>query len=141
MNSLRRLSVQERYKYDYVVIRVTPKVDRGEFINVGVIVSCPEVNFLEARIELDEQRLKVIDPSPDLETIKKHLEIIPLICKGGDDAGPIGKLILRERFHWLTSPRSTVIQTSPVHAGYCKDPAAVLENLMNSMVRLSRSES
>jgi hypothetical protein len=133
--------VHDHYKYDYVTIRVSPKVERGEFINAGVIVSCPELNFLEARIELDEQRLRVIDPSPDLETIKKHLEVIPLICKGGEDAGPIGMLILRERFHWLTSPRSTVIQTSPVHSGYCKDPAAALENLMNSMVRLQRTES
>lgn len=132
--------MQDRYKYDYVIIRVTPKVERGEFINAGVIVSCPQLNFLEAKIELDEQRLKVIDPSPDLDTIKKHLEVIPLICKGGEGAGPIGRLILRERFHWLTSPRSTVIQTSPVHAGYTKDPAAALEKLMNSMVRIIRAE-
>lgn len=128
--------MQDQYKYDYVAVRVVPKVERGEFINAGIILSCPEVNFLEARIELDEHRLRIIDPSPDIEIIKKHLAVIPLICKGGNDAGPIGGLILRERFHWLTSPRSTVIQTSPVHAGYCSSPETALEKLMDKMVRL-----
>jgi hypothetical protein len=128
--------VQGQYKYDYAVVRIVPKVERGEFINAGIILSCPEVNFLEARIELDEHRLKIIDSAPDIEVIKEHLAVIPLICKGGENAGPIGSLILRERFHWLTSPRSTVIQTSPVHSGYCVSPETALEKLMDKMVRM-----
>jgi Protein of unknown function (DUF3037) len=127
--------------YDYAIIRVVPKVEREEFVNVGVIVSCPAREFLEARIELDESRLIAVDPTLDVETIRAHLASIPTVCAGGEQAGPIGRLSQRERFHWLVGPRSTIIQTSPVHTGCCKDPAAVLERLLDTMVRPSRSES
>jgi hypothetical protein len=130
--------VREHCTYDYAVIRVVPKVDREEFVNVGVIVSCPAENFLEARIELDEDRLMALDPTLDLETIRAHLATIPVISAGGEPAGPLGKASQRERFHWLTAARSTAIQTSPVHTGLCNDPAAVLEHLLNTMVRRSR---
>lgn len=124
--------------YDYAVIRVVPRVEREEFVNVGIIVSCPSHDFLEARIELDPQRIAAFDPTLDLEAIRKHLAAIPIICKGGPDAGPIGRLAPRERFHWLVAPRSAVIQTSPAHSGRCDDPAALIEHLLDTMVRRPR---
>jgi DUF3037 family protein len=128
--------VRDQCTYDYAIIRVVPKVEREEFVNVGVIVSCPARVFLEARIELDEQRLLALDTTLDVESIRTHLAAIPTICAGGEQAGPIGQLAQRERFHWLIAPRSTVIQTSPVHTGSCTDPEAVLEHLLDTMVRL-----
>ena len=127
--------------YDYAIIRVVPRVDREEFINVGVIVSCPARGFLEARIALDEQRLKALDATLDIDSLRTHLATIPAICTGGKQAGPIGQRSQRERFHWLSAPRSTIIQPSPVHTGLCKDPAAALEHLLDTMVRPSRIES
>lgn len=124
----------DKFRYDYAVVRVVPKVDREEFINAGVIVSCPELSFLEARIKLNEARLLALDPSVDLDVIRQHLASIPTICRGGDDAGSIGRLPQRQRFHWLVAPRSTVIQTSPVHTGRCSDPAAALDHLVATMV-------
>jgi len=126
--------VPDKFRYDYAVIRVVPKVDREEFINAGVIVSCPELSFLEARIKLDESRLLALDPQVDLDLVRKHLASIPIICRGGDGAGSIGQLPQRQRFHWLVAPRSTVIQTSPVHTGRCGDPAAALDHLVATMV-------
>lgn len=121
--------------YDYAIVRVVPKVEREEFVNVGAIVSCPDHQFLEARIEVDEPRLLALDPELDLEPIRSHLAIIPAICAGGEKAGPIGLLTQRERFHWLVAPRSTVIQTSPVHTGSCREPETLLEHLLATMVR------
>ncbi len=127
--------MRDQLTYDYAIIRVVPKVEREEFINVGAIVSCPAMGFLEARIELDEGRLMALDSTLDIDSIRTHLEAIPAICAGGEPAGQMGQLSQRERFHWLVAPRSTVIQTSPVHTGSCKDPAAVLEHLLSTMVR------
>ena len=124
----------DKFRYDYAVIRVVPKVEREEFINAGVILSCPDLSFLEARIELNESRLLALDPSVDLELVRDHLATIPTICRGGDEAGSIGKLPQRQRFHWLVAPRSTIIQTSPVHTGRCDDPAAALDHLVRTMV-------
>jgi len=126
--------VPEQFRYDYAVIRVVPKVEREEFINAGVILSCPARSFLEAQIKLNESRLLALDPSLDLEMVKTHLATIPKICRGGADAGPIGQLSQRERFYWLVAPRSTIIQTSPVHTGRCSNPAAALQHLVASMV-------
>ena len=123
------------YTYDYAIIRVVPRDDRGELINVGVIVSCPAVDFLEARIELDASRLAALDATLDLEATRANLETIPVVCRGGDAAGPIGLLPQRSRFHWLVSPRSTIIQFSPVHTGRTGDPATALEHLLDTMVR------
>jgi hypothetical protein len=131
--------VRDKFRYDYAVIRVVPKVDREEFINAGVIVSCPELSFLEARIKLDEARLLALDPHVDLDLVRKHLASIPIICRGGDGAGSIGQLPQRQRFHWLVAPRSTVIQTSPVHTGRCGDPATALEHLVATMVDAAAS--
>jgi DUF3037 family protein len=127
--------VHTQSSYDYAVVRVVPRVEREEFVNVGVILSCPTRDFLEARIELDEQRLTALDPTVNLEAVRAHLASIPLICAGGAQAGPIGQLSRRERFHWLVAPRSTIIQVSPVHTGRCTDLNATLEHLLNVMVR------
>jgi hypothetical protein len=127
--------VQDRYTYDYAIIRVVPRVDREEFVNVGVIVSCPDKDFLEARIELNMTRLMALDPALDVESMTAHLATIPAICAGGTSAGPIGELSQRRRFEWLVAPRSTIIQMSPVHTGRCCDPAEALESLLDTMVR------
>ena len=130
--------MHDHCSYDYAVIRVVPRVDREEFINVGVIVSCPSRDFLEARIEIDEARLAALDSTLDLASIRKHLASIPVICAGGANAGPIGRLTPRERFHWLVAPRSTIIQTSRVHSGRCTDPTNLMEHLLNVLVRPTR---
>lgn len=115
--------------YDYAFIRVVPHVERGEFVNMGVIVFCRTKAFLDARIVADEGRLGAIHPDGDMAVLRRHLRQIPRICAGDPDAGPIAALPQAERFHWLVAPRSTVIQTSPVHCGLCADPAAALEQL------------
>jgi hypothetical protein len=121
--------------YDYALIRVVPRVERGEFVNAGVVISCRAGRFLEARIELDEARLRALDPGVDLDTVRAHLGAFAAVCAGGDAGGPIGRLPARERFRWLTAPRSTIIQTSPVHGGRCDDHATMLERLLATMVR------
>jgi hypothetical protein len=120
--------------YDYAIIRVVPRVEREEFINAGAIVSCGSRKFLAARISLNESRLLAIDPTVDLETIRNHLAVIPIICAGGKQAGAIGQLPHRERFHWLVAPRSTIIQTSRIHTGFCSNLDATLDRLMDTMV-------
>jgi hypothetical protein len=132
--------VPDNNTYDYAVIRVVPRVDREEFVNVGVIVSCPARKFLAAAIELDEKRVRALDATLDMEAIRAHLATIPLICAGDAAAGAIGKLSQRERFHWLVAPRSTVIQTSAAHSGRCDDPDALLEHLLDSMVRPAKTK-
>jgi len=121
--------------YDYAIIRVVPRVERGEFLNAGVILACQDTSFLDARIELDEARLLALDPNADIAMIVQHLAAIPAICAGGKRAGPLAVLSRRERFDWLTAPRSALIQTSPVHTGRCGDPIAALDALMRKMVR------
>lgn len=127
--------------YDYALIRVVPRVERGEFINAGAIVFCRTARYLAAAVELDEARLAALAPGLDAGEVRRHLDLIPLICRGGRAAGPIGALSLAERFHWLVAPRSTLIQTSPVHCGLCDDPAAVLPHLLETMVRLPGTRS
>ena len=124
--------------YDYAVIRVVPRVEREEFINVGVILSCEAAGYLEARIELDERRVLALAPGLDIESLRRHLQTSPAICRGGADAGPIGLLPQRARFHWLTARRSSIIQTSPVHTGKCGDMPATMEHLLQRMVRVAR---
>ncbi len=120
--------------FDYAVIRVVPRVERGELINAGVILFCLERDFLKARIEVNEPRLRALWPDTDLDLVRQHLEAIPRICNGDPDGGPIARLTLRERFHWLVAPRSTIIQVSPVHAGLCDAPERALEELFRQMV-------
>ncbi len=125
-----------RSSFDYAVIRVVPRVERGEQVNAGVILFCLEKDFLQARVEVDEPRLRALWPEIDLELVRQHLESIPKICAGSPEAGPIARLSLRERFHWLVAPRSTMIQVSPVHAGLCEPPEQALDELFRQMVRL-----
>ncbi len=121
--------------FDYAVVRVVPRVERGEFINAGVVVFCLERRFLEARVVVDEARLKALWPEIDLELVRRHLEAIPKIAAGDASAGPIAKLSQRERFHWLVSPRSTIIQVSPVHTGLCdEEPEGMIEELSQRLL-------
>jgi hypothetical protein len=133
--------VRDLHTYDYAVVRVVPRVERAEFVNAGIILSCDVERILLAKIELDEAALKALDANVDLELVKQSLASIPKICAGGAGAGDIGKMTLRERFHWLVAPRSTIVQTSPVHTGQCaRDPEAIdqiMEHMMNAMVRRS----
>jgi hypothetical protein len=129
------------HTYDYAIVRVVPRVERGEFINAGVVLSCKRAGYLKAGIELDEARLLALDPTVDLDTIRATLATLPAICEGGAAAGALGRLSSRERFDWLVAPRSTAIQTSPVHSGLCDDLGAALERLMQRMVRLNTKSS
>lgn len=116
--------------YDYAYLRVTPRVEREEFLNAGVILFCRTRRFLAARIALDEAQLAALAPWLDPATVRAHLDLIPRICAG---EGPIGRLGQAEAFYWLVHPHSTVIQTSPVHSGVCTDPAATLERLLHGL--------
>ena len=121
------------HTYDYAVIRVVPRVERGEFVNVGVIVSCDATDSLEARIELDPGRVLALDPGADIDAIRAALGAIDAVCAGSAAAGALGAMSARERFHWLVAPRSAVIQTSPVHTGRTAVPDGVLEHLFKTM--------
>ena len=125
----------DRCTYDYAIVRVVPRVERGEFVNVGAIVSSDAERFLAARFAVDEARLRALDPKIDLGAVRTALAAIAAVCSGGAGAGAIGKLTLRERFHWLVAPRSTIIQTSAVHTGSCDDLESALERLLDRMVR------
>jgi len=128
--------MHERFVFDYAVVRIVPRVDRGEFLNAGVIVFSPTAGFLDCLIELDHARLLALAPSIDIAVVESYLEAIPKICAGGGEAGSIGDLPQRARFHWLVAPRSTVIQTSAVHSGVHEDPRAALEGLFEKLVRM-----
>ena len=122
--------------YDYAIVRVVPRVERGEFLNAGVILFCSTRAFLGSRIELDRERLQALAPGVDLTVVESYLEAIPKICEGGGEAGSIGALPQRARFHWLVAPRSTIIQTSAVHSGVAEDPQAALDSLFEKLVRV-----
>ncbi|BAU56008.1 DUF3037 domain-containing protein [Mucilaginibacter gotjawali] len=126
--------MQQEYLFEYAVIRVVPRVEREEFLNIGVIVFCAKQKFLQARYLLDEKRLKAFAPGLDLAELKEHICSIERICIGGKDAGPIGKLDIASRFRWLTATRSTIVQTSKVHPGFCKDAGQTLERLFGQLV-------
>ncbi|HMQ32930.1 MAG TPA: DUF3037 domain-containing protein [Chloroflexaceae bacterium] len=122
--------------FEYALIRVVPRVERGEFVNVGAVLLCRQRRFLEARLSLEGGRrelLLAMAPGLDVEAVAEQLGLIPLVCAGGRGSGPIGELPLYERFRWLTAPRSTVIQPSPVHVGLCDDPRAALERIYEGL--------
>ena len=123
-----------RNAFQYAIIRVMPRVERGESLNVGVVLLCRPARFLGARIALDEKRLAAFAPNLDPASIRPHLEAIERIAAGDETAGPIARLSQAERFHWLVSPSSTIIQPSEVHAGLCDDPAAELDHLVATLV-------
>ena len=124
----------EQSSFDYAVLRVVPNVEREEFINAGVILFCRTPGFLGARIFLDQGRLAALAPELDVKLLQAQFDLIPRICAGGPAAGPLGELNPVERFRWLTSPRSTSIQVSPVHEGICDDPRAALDDLFEKLV-------
>ena len=115
--------------FDYAVLRVVPRVEREEFINAAVVVFCLEKRYLDARVALNPDRLRALWPDADLDLIRQHLDAIPRICQGDPSAGPIARLSQRERFHWLTSPRSTILQPGPVHTGVCDETGDILDRL------------
>jgi len=127
-----------RHKYDYALIQVVPRVERGERLNAGVVLYCRPLEILTAAIDLDAARLRAFAPDVDLETVERALAVYPLVCAGDEAAGPVARLPQAERFHWLVAPRSTIIQTSDVHSGFCSDPGGTLEHLMATMVRTPR---
>jgi molybdopterin-guanine dinucleotide biosynthesis protein len=131
--------MRKRYPFDYAIVRVVPRVERGESLNAGVILFSSTAGFLDARVGIDRDRLKALAPSIDLALVESYLEAIPKICAGGGEAGSIGALPQRARFHWLVAPRSTIIQTSPVHSGVHHDLAAALEGLFDKLVRTPES--
>ncbi len=126
----------ERFVFDYAVVRIVPRVDRGEFLNAGVILFCSTRGYLDCRIELDRERLQMLAPSIDVSVVESYLDAIPKICAGGGEAGSIGTLPQRARFHWLVAPRSTVLQTSDVHSGVHENPETALDGLFEKLVRL-----
>jgi hypothetical protein len=127
-------SALEAAPYAYAVIRVIPRVERGECLNAGVVLFCRPRRFLDARVHLDEARLAALAPGFDPSVARQLLERIPVICAGGEHSGPIGQLTQAERFNWLVAPASTVVQPGPVHTGLATDPAHVLERLFQTLV-------
>ena len=128
---------QPRSQFQYAIIRVVPRVERGECLNAGVVMLCRPRRFLAAKVGLDEARLRVLAPGADPATILPHLAAIERIAAGDPSAGPIAGLTAAERFHWLVAPSSTVIQPSPVHTGLTDDPAAELEHLVATLVTVA----
>jgi hypothetical protein len=124
--------------FDYAVIRVVPRVEREEFVNAGVIVFCLEKRYLAARIHLDAERIKALWPEIDLDLVREHLAAVERVCNGDPGAGPIAKLSQRERFHWLISARSTIIQPSPVHTGVCDETGDLLDRLSRQFLDVPR---
>jgi len=123
-----------RSVFQYAIVRVVPRVERGECLNVGVILLCRPRRFLDARIHLDEGRLAAFAPDLDPGVVRPHLEAIERVAVGDPTGGPIARLGRAERFHWLVAPASTIIQPSEVHTGFCEDPAAELDHLVAILV-------
>ena len=122
------------YTYDYAIIRVVPRVERGERLNAGVVVFCRPRRYLAARTHADERRLTALWPEVDVDGVRAHLSAIERVAAGDPEAGPIAQLDETARFHWLVAPSSTIIQPSSVHTGLCGEPADELEKLFQSLV-------
>jgi len=126
--------MQQEHLFEYAVIRVVPRVEREEFLNIGVILYCAKQKFLQAKYLLDEARLNAFTTDLDIDELKEHICSIERICLGDKAAGPIGKLDMASRFRWLTATRSTIVQTSKVHPGFCVDAMETLEKLFVQLV-------
>jgi hypothetical protein len=130
-----------RNSFDYAVVRIVPRVERAEFVNTGVIVFCAERQFLRSRVHINETRLQALWPDLDVDVVRRHVEAIPRICAGTDDAGPLRRLSLSQRFHWLVAPRSTMIQISPVHCGLlCGSAEEMVDRLFDELVALRTAD-
>ncbi len=126
------------HSYDYAFIRVVPYIDRGEFLNAGVILFCRTRRYLRAHIALDMDLLAALAPHLDGEVVQEHLALVPAICAG---KGPIGEMGQAESFHWLVAPHNTVIQAGPVHSGLCHDPEIALQHLTRTLARAYSPQS
>jgi hypothetical protein len=126
--------MQDRVPYEFAVIRVVPKVEREEFMNIGVILYSKRKKYLGIKYHVDDSKLKAFSEKIDVDLIKKYLHAWELVCKGGKEGGPIGQQEMAVRFRWLSAPRSTIIQSSSIHPGICTDPQAVLEDLFQLYV-------
>lgn len=129
----------ERLAFEYAIIRIVPRVERGEFLNAGIVLICRARRYLAAEVELDRARLSCFAPfctAEQIDRIADQLALIPRIAAGDPEAGPIATLDFRERWHWLVAPSSTILQASPAHTGFCTDPAAELTTLFDRLVRL-----
>ena len=126
--------MQENQLFEYAVIRLVPRVDREEFLNIGVILYCAKQKFLGVTFELNQNKINNLFPDTDLEEIRNHLKTFEKICRGDIDGGPISKLIAAERFRWLTATRSTVLQTSKVHPGFTMNADETLQKLFSQLV-------
>jgi len=127
--------VPDMHAYDYAILRVVPSVEREEFVNAGVILHCPELAFLDCRIEFDEVRLRGLCPDLDIAVVRSHLQAFSRICTSDPEGGPIARLSRSERFAWQVAPRSTIIQVSPVHSGMCESPGTTLDEIFRRLVR------
>lgn len=126
--------MQEKDLFEYAVIRVVPRVEREEFLNVGVVLYCAKQKFLKMLFRIDEERLQVFCSDCNVHDVNEYLAAFERICTGNKDAGPIGNLEIAERFRWLTATRSTVVQTSKVHPGFCEDAGEMLHKLFGQLV-------
>ena len=126
--------MQEKHLFEYAVIRVVPRVEREEFLNVGIILYCRSQRFLECVYQLDKAKLQVLCPSMECDDVESHMHSFETICKGIKSESPISRLDIASRFRWLTATRSTVVQTSKVHPGFCVDPKETLQKLFQHLV-------
>jgi hypothetical protein len=127
-----------RDAFAYALLRVVPRVERGERMNVGVVLHCRARDFLDARLELDDARMLAFAPDLDLDAVRRHLDFIRLVCAGDRAGGPVARLPQYERFGWLVSPTSTIVQPGSVHTGVCADPTGALDRLFSTMVQVNR---
>lgn len=126
--------MQDNHLFEYAVIRIVPRVEREEFLNVGVILYASKQKFLQSMFHLNEERLRILSDKTDIEEVRAHLLSFERICMGAADGGPIAKLDIASRFRWLTATRSTIVQSSKVHPGFCSSPQEALERLFNQLV-------
>lgn len=126
--------MQQNHLFEYAVIRIVPRVEREEFLNTGAILYCAKLKFLATRFEINQERLQVFCEQLDIAQVHENLLAFERICRGGEGAGPIGRLDIASRFRWLTATRSTVVQCSKVHPGFCTDAAATLDRLYTQLV-------
>lgn len=128
-------NMQEQHLFEYAVIRIMPRVEREEFINAGIILFCKSRQFLHVLYEVNEQKIKLLCPKCDVEGLAEHLKAFANIAAGEKNAGPIAQLDIASRFRWLTAQRSTILQTSQVHPGFCIEPMETAERLFGQLVK------
>jgi hypothetical protein len=124
-----------RQPFEYAVLRAAPRVQRGEFVNVGVLLYCRSSDFLRAAWDVDPDRLRALDPDVDVDAVCSSLDLIRAICAGEPSAGPAAATTIGERFRWLAAPRSTVVHAGPIHGGLTDDPETELDRLLTLFVR------